>query len=131
MADSRVGISEAATPTHYVDNTELVNDNGDTVQRQRIVSPEELAVQRQLLESLQRFGAAFDPQGRLFVRLTDSAGTAQAVSAAQSGTWNVGTVTTVTTVAGITNLGGYAANPMVFSAMQAAANVLRAGIIVS
>lgn len=131
MADAVVGVQQATSPDRFIDNALYTNDDATPTYRQRVENPELMALMRQLLESLQRFGSGFDPAGRLVVRLTDMAGTAQIVNAAQSGTWNVGTVTTVTTLTGQTNLGGYAANPVVFANMQSAANILRAGIAVS
>lgn len=128
MTDGIVAIQQSATPDRNIDNAVLTNDDGDTVYRQRVEDPELMALVRQMVESMNRLGAGFDASGRLFVRLTDAAGTAQAVSAAQSGTWNVGTVTTVT---GITNLGGYPANAGIPSLMQVPVSTLRAQIVVT
>jgi hypothetical protein len=37
--DARVGVKEATTPTHYIDNGEVTNGSAQTVLRQRIEAP--------------------------------------------------------------------------------------------
>lgn len=125
MADTRLGVQESGTPTHYIANAERANDNGDTVLFQQIEAPELMAILRRVAEGLNRFGAAFDATGRMYVALTNPAGTAQNVNAVQSGTWNI------TTLTNQAQMGGYLTNPIVFSQMQSAANFLRSGIVVS
>lgn len=128
MSDAVVGVQQATSPDRLIDNALYDNDDATPVYRQRVEDPEMMALLRLLVEGLSKFGAAFDANGRLVVRLTDAAGTAQSVNAVQSGTWNIATLTTLTDQS---KMGGYLTNPMVFSQMQSAVNVLRAGIIVS
>lgn len=131
MADAVVGVKQAETPDRYIDNNVLTNDSAQTVYRQRVEDPEMMALIRQLLEGFNRMSTAWDSSGRMFVRLTDAAGTAQSVNAVQSGTWNIGTVTTVSTATTLTQLGGVAANTVPYGIMQTAGNVLRPGIVVT
>lgn len=128
MADARIGIKAADTPTDYVDNSQVVNDLGQTVMRQRVEAPDLFAVETQLLELLGRMSTAFAADGRLMVKVTDQAGTVQNVNAVQSGTWNITTLTTLTNQA---QVGGYLANPTVFAQMQAACDQLYDRISVS
>lgn len=128
MADARIGIKAADTPTDYVDNSEIVNDLGQTVMRQRVEAPDLFAVETQLLELLGRMSTAFAADGRLMVKVTDQAGTVQNVNAVQSGTWNI---TTLTTLTNQTQVGGYLANPTVFAQMSTACDQLYDRISVS
>ena len=128
MADARIGIKAADTPTDYVDNSQVVNDLGQTVMRQRVEAPDLFAVETQLLELLGRMSTAFAADVRLMVKVTDQAGTVQNVNAVQSGTWNI---TTLTTLTNQTQVGGYLANPTVFAQMSAACDQLYDRISVS
>lgn len=128
MADGVVGVQQASAPDRFIDNNYLTNDGATPVYRQRVEDPELMALVRQMVEAFNRIGAGFDTSGRMFVRLTDAAGTAQSVNAVQSGTWNVATVTTVT---GLTQMGGYNAAAIPAATMYQAFIGLRNRITVS
>lgn len=128
MADGVVGVQQASAPDRLIDNNYLTNDDATPVYRQRVEDPELMALVRQMVEAFNRIGAGFDTSGRMFVRLTDAAGTAQNVNAVQSGTWNI---TTVTTVTGLTQMGGYNANVIPAATLQEGYNALRSRITVS
>ena len=128
MADGVVGVQQASAPDRLIDNNYLTNDDATPVYRQRVEDPELMALVRQMVEAFNRIGAGFDTSGRMFVRLTDAAGTAQNVNAVQSGTWNI---TTVTTVTGLTQMGGYNTAAIPAAIMHDAFGSLRDRITVS
>jgi len=128
MSDSIVGIGEPGSPSKYVDNEERVNDNGDTVQRQRIAAPMLETLLSLARQPLKKLGLALDPAtSRLRVAIESAAVTITGVT-------TVTTVSTVTTCASVTNLaqiGGVAAGLDQYNSSKAAVAGLRSRITVT
>ena len=97
MSDAKIDIQEAAAPTHSVDGEALLNDVGQTVFRQKIADEDvanTLATIRHNLRILVGLAPAREPA-------------THASRVAVQGTVPVsGSLTTVTTLAGQTNIGG-------------------------
>lgn len=128
MADARIGVAEASTPTHYVDNESVTNDAGQAALRQKISAPSVEQLLFEILDTLQRIlrRSPLPNPGTAAQRTELLAGTASI--------GNVGTVSTVTTCASLTNqvnVGGYNAVYQVPALMRLVANTLRDRISVS
>lgn len=125
MSDSIVGIGEPGSPSKYVDNEQRTNDNGDTVQRQRIAAPMLETLVSLVRQPLKKLGLALDPAtSRLRVAIESAAVTITGVT----------TVTTVTTCASVTNvaqIGGVAAGLDQYNSSKAAVAGLRSRITVT
>jgi hypothetical protein len=119
MSDSIVGIGEPGSPSKYVDNEERVNDNGDTVQRQRIAAPMLETLLSLARQPLKKLALALDPTtSRLRVAIESAAVT-------------ITGVTTVTTVTNLAQIGGVAAGLDQYNSSKAAVAGLRSRITVT
>lgn len=131
MADSKVGIAEPASPSKYVDNEQRTNDNGDTVQRQRIAAPMLETLVSLLRPSLKKLALSLDPAtSRLRVAIESAAVTITGVTTVTT----VTTCSTVTTCASVTNLaqiGGVPAGLDQYNSSKAAVAGLRSKITVT
>ena len=134
MADARIGVAEASTPTHYVDNESVTNDAGQAALRQKVSAPSVEQLLFEILDTLQSIlrRSPLPNPGTAAQRTELLAGTASI--------GNVGTVTTVTTCSTVTtcasltnqvNVGGYNAVYQVPALMRLVANTLRDRISVS
>jgi hypothetical protein len=128
MSDSTVGIVEPGSPTKLVDNEQRTNDNGDTVQRQRVAAPMLETLFSLLRPTMKKLALALDPAtARLRVAIESAAVTITGVT-------TVTTVSTVTTCASVTNLaqiGGVAAGLDQYNSSKAAVAGLRSKITVT
>ena len=131
MSDSIVGIGEPGSPSKYVDNEQRTNDNGDTVQRQRIAAPMLETLVSLLRPSMKKLALALDPAtSRLRVAIESAAVTITGVTTVTT----VTTCSTVTTCASVTNLaqiGGVAAGLDQYNSSKAAVAGLRSRITVT
>ena len=125
MSDAKIDIQEAAAPTHSVDGEALLNDVGQTVFRQKIADEDvanTLATIRHNLRILVGLAPAREPA-------THASRVAVQGTVPVSGSLtSAGTVSTVTTLTGQTNIGGLPAQNEQFGhgAVPSALLVLRA-----
>lgn len=126
MSDAAVGIASPLSPTGYVDNEQVTNDDGTPVLRQKIRAPMVEMLLSQLTSILAPLGLARAAGGAL--RAVLESGSTTAVTGTLTG---VTTVTTVTTVTNVAQIGGVAANLYQYNQSAIAAQGLRSRIVVT
>lgn len=143
MADARLGVAEASTPTHYVDNESVTNDAGQAALRQKVSAPSVEQLLFEILDTLQSIlrRSPLPNPGTAAQRTELLAGTASIGNVGTISTVTTcSTVTTVTTCSTVTtcasltnqvNVGGYNAVYQVPALMRLVANTLRDRISVS
>lgn len=103
MADSSVGVQQAASPDRQIDNASVVTEAG-TVYRQRTEDVEVAAVLRDLRRLLGLLGLAIDPATGVLRAVIGGTG----APSSTLGSISAGTITTVSTVTVLTALANLA-----------------------
>lgn len=104
MADGTIGVTNALFPDRLIDNNEMVNDAGATVQRQRVEDPELMALLRDVRNLLSRLNQTVrqGPAGFPAVQMTTQSASGGAVEVLAS----VNSVGTLGNVPVLQALGG-------------------------
>lgn len=99
MADSSVGVQQAASPDRQIDNATVVTEAG-TVYRQRVEDVELTAVLRDLRRLLGLLGLAVDPATGVLRTVIGGTG----APSSTLGSISAGTITTLTVLSALANL---------------------------
>lgn len=99
MADSSVGVQQAAAPDRQIDNATVVTEAG-TVYRQRVEDVELTAVLRDLRRLLGLLGLAVDPATGVLRAVIGGTG----APASTLATLTTGTISTITVLSALANL---------------------------
>lgn len=124
MSDAAVGIASPLSPTGYVDNEQVTNDDGTPVLRQKIRAPMVESLLSRLVNLLGPLGLAANGTGGAMRALLQT-GSTTAVTGTLTG------VTTVTTVTNLAQVGGVAASYDQYNSSALVAQGLRSRIVVT